>query len=117
MGAGDTYADQTSPWPKWVTADFTKWFAKIVVTALIAGITASFGFWSTWQGLMAQVSENTRQIKAQGSHIDALEQRQDLDERTAAATEATNRAILDRLNELRDDVKYLQRDLTGRVRP
>lgn len=117
MGAGDPYADQTSPWPKWVTSEFTQWFAKVVVTALIAGITAGFGFWSTWQGLQAQVSDHQRQLQSYGMHLQSLEQRQQADEIHTAETNATNKAILDRLNDLRDDVKYLQRDLTGRVRP
>lgn len=113
-----------SAFARFIASDLAKMLGKVTVTALVAGVTASFGFWTTWQGLQGQVSAQARQLEAverfmgaQDKRLDALEERAVENEKAIAVALESMRSIDRNVALLRDDFRDLRRDLTGRMTP
>lgn len=116
----DVSGGAPAPGFRW-KAEWTSYIGKLVIGGLIAGGSASAGFWATWQTLQADV----RQTKADVSSLRAadaqfatglaeLDARQDKDDQIHARQDEASVAILRSIGELREDVRDFRRDLTGR---
>lgn len=118
-------AVQGSPAPgfrlRW-KSEWTSYLAKLVIGGLVAGGSASLGFWSTWQTLQADVRQTKADVVSlhavdaqQASDLAKLEARQNDDDKVHAAEAERNTAIQRSLDQLREDIRDFRRDLTGRV--
>lgn len=123
----ETTQTEASALYRFATSDLTKRVATWALTALVAGISAAFGFGMTWQNLRAEVStlradvvdareEARKGHTEQTTSIKALEARQHADDVLHGREAEIHAQILQQLKDIREDVQYLQRDLIGRVR-
>lgn len=97
-------------------AEWTWRLLNWLLGGLIAGGSASVGFYSTWQQLRADVAEVKERQDVLGSQLQHLYERQAADDTLHAMEGERLRQMDKKLDEVREDLKYLQRDLTGRVR-
>lgn len=108
----------TIPWK----AEWTQPLAKLALSGLIAGASAAGGFWLTMQALKAEVVAVKADVVAiqkvdarQDEQIDGLDQRQRAADIALALSTANTAAILRSITEMREDMRDMRRDLTGRV--
>ena len=99
---------------------FVKWAGKVVATAALGGVTASFAVYQTWTTMRADVEAHGAMLKRHDADIQALKDAdidQALSDAVAAATAtAEQKSTEAQLKAIREDLIYIQRELIGRIR-
>jgi hypothetical protein len=108
---------------RWVRSNFTKMLLRVAAVAFTAGITASFGVWTTWQGLQQTVAtvkadqaRTDRSVGILRIDVDLIRARLAADEILRAKERADAANVARDVDRIIDDLKFMQRELIGRVR-